>query len=242
MPQTPQTQLWPPTALAHINMKILPPNKLQDIARNGHLAMCRLVAESDFQKRLFNKGDTLFKQGEAFSKFYWVSTGIVTLSHTAMNGRVMSLGLIHANDRMFGEMEAFSGIASPFDVIAITGIDAVEISMNEMADILLANPAISIWLNTMLSSSYLAYSKIAANRTLFPLSYNIAMDIYLRYTGGTNFSFDQQYKEAERFGCSERVYLREIKKLLEMGAITRERGKVISVNAEIILRHIRSFE
>ncbi len=215
--------------------------KLELIVENGLNEMQHYINSAMYKKVDFQKGDILLRQGEQIKHLFWVESGSFTISHTAANGRKLNLGLIRSDQKIFGEVEMFSKAACQFDLTAFSESSVYIVPVDDMIDILINNPFISIWISHSISLNYVCRTEFTANRILYPLSYNIAMDIFINYITGKSKGFDLQYKEAERFGCSERVYIREVKKLEASGIIQRENGKIVEFDKDKIIEYLHLF-
>ncbi|WP_229655798.1 Crp/Fnr family transcriptional regulator [[Pantoea] beijingensis] len=162
-----------------------------------------------------NPGEYLLRQGEEISALYWITLGEYSLHHHAENGKVFSLGQRFVSDTLIGEIEYLTNTPSQFSVVAHDAITVDVIPPALMQTILSSHAEVGIWLSQRLSQNYQGGMAKTMERFLQPLHFTILADIYQRYLQGKPLvDFTQVYREAERFGCSERAYRRVITQLL----------------------------
>ncbi|QKJ87701.1 Crp/Fnr family transcriptional regulator [Paramixta manurensis] len=147
---------------------------------------------------------------------YWITLGEYTMHYHAENGKVFSLGQRFVSDTLIGEIEYLTNTPSQFSVVAHDGMTVNIIPRAMMDEILASHAEVGIWLSQLLSISYQRGMSKTMERFLQPLLFTILADIYERYLQGKPLvDFSQVYREAERFGCSERAYRRVINQLIE---------------------------
>lgn len=195
---------------------------LSELARQGYDLFCQALEKQNLKTKQFQPGDYLLKQGQAIDKLYWMEMGQYTVGYTATNGRSFSLGLFSADNRLFGEIELLTDTHSQFDVRTNDIIDVKVVPVAFINQVMQGDPKVAIWLSQSLSEKYQDAMTTAMNRILHPLVYNIALDIQQRYLGSKPaVNFLLVYKEADRFGCSERVYRRVVNQLVDMDLIEK---------------------
>ncbi|MCG9752229.1 Crp/Fnr family transcriptional regulator [Vibrio brasiliensis] len=178
--------------------------------------------------RTFQTDEYLLRQGQAINELYWVDIGQFSIVFTAKNARRYSFGLNFVDNHLFGEDEFLTSSPCQFDVQASEMIEARVIPIAVMLEVLQQDARIVIWLSRSMLQRYQDGMANTMNRLLHPLMYNVANDIYQRHIGtkpAVNFS--QIYKEAERFGSSERVYSRVVTQLIEMQLIVKSGNQLV---------------
>lgn len=64
--------------------------------------------------------------------------------------------------------------------------------------------------------------EIFLHRMLYPIVHNVAYDLYRQHQNKQPMDgFHKKYREAERFGTTDRVYRRAVKALTDAGLVTR---------------------
>jgi len=150
------------------------------------------------------------------------------MHYHADNGKVFSLGQRFVSDTIIGETEFLTQTPSQFSVIANDVMTVQVIPLVMMEKILLTHAEVGIWLSQLLSISYQRGMAKTMERFLQPLVFNIMADIYERYQQDKPLvDFSQVYREAERFGCSERNYRRAINQLIDKQYIRKQASEYV---------------
>ncbi|QYK15012.1 Crp/Fnr family transcriptional regulator [Shewanella rhizosphaerae] len=214
---------------------------ISDLASQGYELFCQLLKKRELKTKRFQPGDYLLKQGQEITELYWVSLGQYSIKHTVKNGRTLSLGLFFADNRLFGEVELLTATKCQFDVCASEMIEAKVIPTSLILELIQKEPKLAIWLSQSLSEKYQDTMAVVLNRILYPLGYNIALDIEQRYLDAKpKVNFAQVYKEAERFGCSERTYSRVVLQLVELGLVEKVNNQIKVKNIEKLSAFIKT--
>lgn len=80
----------------------------------------------------------------------------------------------------------------------------------------------ALFFATAIAIDYQDTVDIFTCRMLYPISYNIALDLYHSHCHHNPVSgFRKGYQEAERFGTTDRVYRRAVKELMDKGLVER---------------------
>lgn len=150
------------------------------------------------------------------------------MHYHADNGKVFSLGQRFVSDTIIGEIEFLTQTPSQFSVIANDVMTVQVVPLAMMEKILLTHAEVGIWLSQLLSISYQHGMAKTMERFLQPLVFNIMTDIYERYQQHKPLvDFSQVYREAERFGCSERNYRRVINQLIDEQYIRKQASEYV---------------
>ncbi|WP_445947299.1 Crp/Fnr family transcriptional regulator [Shewanella sp.] len=166
--------------------------------------------------------DILITQGQAIKELYWVESGVFSVSFNAENGRRFNFGRLKAHNRLLGEIEWLTGCKSQFEVCAEESMDTVIIPLNVIEALITEHACIGLWLSQNLSNMYSNSIDFTLEQLLYPLSYNLAIDLKYQQQGlRPTLTFQQFYREAERFGCSERVFRRVVAQLQTLGLIAK---------------------
>lgn len=185
------------------------------------------------KKKDFGPGETILRQGEEIKALYWIMLGEYTMHYHADNGKVFSLGQRFVSDTIIGEIEFLTQTPSQFAVIANDVMTVQIIPLAMMEKILLTHAEVGIWLSHLLSISYQRGMSKTMERFLQPLVFNIMADIYERYQQNKSLvDFSQVYREAERFGCSERNYRRAIGQLIDEQYIRKQASEYVICDVE----------
>lgn len=155
------------------------------------------------------------------------------MHYHADNGKVFSLGQRFVSDTIIGEIEYLTQTPSQFSVVANDVMTVKVIPLAMMERILLTHAEVGIWLSQLLSISYQRGMAKTMERFLQPLVFNIMVDIYERYQQNKPLvDFSQVYREAERFGCSERNYRRVISQLIDEQYIRKQLSEYVICDVE----------
>lgn len=160
---------------------------------------------------------------------YWITLGEYTMHYNAENGKTFSLGQRFVSDTIIGEIEYLTQTPSQFSVVAHEAMAVKVIPLAMMDSILTSHVEVGVWLSQLLSLSYQRGMAKTMERFLQPLVFNIVADLYERHQQQKPLvDFSQVYREAERFGCSERTYRRVINQLMEENYIQKTRMSMLS--------------
>lgn len=201
---------------------------LQQYALRGYQILREAVLSAPLKKKYFGPGEAILQQGEEIKVLYWIMLGEYTMHYNADNGKVFSLGQRFVSDTIIGEIEFLTQTPSQFSVVANDVMTVQVIPLAMMEKILLTHAEVGIWLSQLLSISYQHGMAKTMERFLQPLIFNIMSDIYERYQQDKPLvDFSQVYREAERFGCSERNYRRAINQLIDKQYIRKQANEYV---------------
>ncbi len=196
---------------------------IQHIAEHGYQTLCRLIDSMSLKQKTFEPCEYILQQGEPITCLYWITLGEYTMHYSAENGKTFSLGQRFVSNCIIGELEYLTHTPSQFSVVANERMDVKVIPLMVMNQILSTHAEVGVWLSQLLSKSYQTGMARTMERFLQPLVFNIAADIYQRYQQNQPLvDFGQVFREAERFGCSERAYRRAITQLIEEDYIHKQ--------------------
>lgn len=194
------------------------------LLEDGLNSIRSLIKNSNYREIQIDQDGYIVKQNEFLDCVYWADFAHYSIQHTSENGKVLSLGEYRSKNRFFGEFEFFSDRPCQFDVIASEDITLVVIPNEQLTKIITADSIIAFWMSCNMSSVYQTSMDIAIERALYPLKYNILKDMLRRHTArASSTNHMLMYKEAQRFGCTERAYNRVIHELIEEGLIKKEK-------------------
>ena len=197
-------------------------NTVNSLALQGFEIFRHEIERQHLKSKTFQPHDYLLHQGQEILELFWVDSGQFTIGYTANNGRNYSLGRNLVDKHLFGEVEYLTSSPCQFNLQASEIGTAKVLPIKVMTAILQLDSKVGIWMSQALSSRYQTGMTMTMNRFLHPLIYNIAWDIQQRCIGARPaVNFSHVYKEAERFGCSERVYSRVVNQLLDMDLIKK---------------------
>ncbi|WP_318419961.1 Crp/Fnr family transcriptional regulator [Photobacterium leiognathi] len=184
-------------------------------------------------RRIFDENEKLLTQGEIVENLYLVDSGRVSMGITARNGKTFLLGTLECEQQIFGEMEFFTGYRCQMNIIAVEPIEVAIIDTQKLQRYLLEQPRLSLYFASAIAIDYQDTVEILSRRLLYPITYNVAYDIYHQYLNDLPVDgFQKNYLEAERFATSDRVYRRAIKELESKGLIAKEKNVLRILNLE----------
>ncbi|WP_305372594.1 Crp/Fnr family transcriptional regulator [Photobacterium leiognathi] len=184
-------------------------------------------------RRIFDENEKLLTQGEIVENLYLVDSGRVSMGITARNGKTFLLGTLECEQQIFGEMEFFTGYRCQMNIIAVEPIEVAIIDTQKLQKYLLEQPRLSLYFASAIAIDYQDTVEILSRRLLYPITYNVAYDIYHQYLNDLPVDgFQKNYLEAERFATSDRVYRRAIKELESKGLIAKEKNGIRILNLE----------
>lgn len=184
-------------------------------------------------RRIFDENEKLLTQGEIVENLYLVDSGRVSMGITARNGKTFLLGTLECEQQIFGEMEFFTGYRCQMNIIAVEPIEVAIIDTQKLQRCLLEQPRLSLYFASAIAIDYQDTIEILSRRLLYPITYNVAYDIYHQYLNDLPVDgFQKNYLEAERFATSDRVYRRAIKELESKKLIAKEKNRIHILNLE----------
>ncbi|MDF2154664.1 Crp/Fnr family transcriptional regulator [Vibrio sp. CAU 1672] len=175
-------------------------------------------------RRIFDENEKLLTQGEYVENLYLVDSGRISMGMTARNGRTFLLGTLECEQQVFGEMEFFTGYRCQMDIIPLEPVEVAIIDAQRLQQCLLEQPRLSLYFASAIAIDYQDTLEILSRRMLYPITYNVAYDIYHQYLNDLPVDgFQKNYLEAERFATTDRVYRRAVKELKSKGLIAKEK-------------------
>lgn len=205
-----------------MQLKPLLKGRFQPHWQAGHDLIEQVVSSCITERRLIPEGEPLMRQGEPLRDLVLVKSGRIAMGHTAMNGRRFQLGTLECDHQLFGEMEFFTGYRCQLDIIAEEPLAVARIDGEQLEQALVAHPKVALFFATAIAIDYQDTVDIFTCRMLYPISYNIALDLYHSHCHHNPVSgFRKGYQEAERFGTTDRVYRRAVKELMDKGLVER---------------------
>jgi CRP/FNR family transcriptional regulator len=130
------------------------PNKSQIIQRsilfNGlqDSMLERIVALA--QEKVFNKGDSIFFEGDDATGFYMVAEGSVKIFKMSPDGREQILHIFGPGEP-FGEVPVFHGQPFPANAVAMVRADLFFFPRKDFVDLVTGTPALALSMLAMLS-------------------------------------------------------------------------------------------
>ena len=149
-------------------------------------------------RRIFDENEKLLTQGEIVENLYLVDSGRVSMGVTARNGKTFLLGTLECEQQIFGEMEFFTGYRCQMNIIAVEPIEVAIIDTQKLQRYLLEQPRLSLYFASAIAIDYQDTIEILSRRLLYPITYNVAYDIYHQYLNNLPVDgFQKNYLEAE---------------------------------------------
>lgn len=187
----------------------------------------RVLLSCVSEQRRFAPGEALMQQGQKLNQLVLVPSGKIAMSYSARNGRNFQLGTLKCDSQLFGEMEFFTQNPCQLDILAQTTLTCGIIPADKLQQALSEHPRLALFFASAIAIDYQDTVDIFTRRMLYPISYNIAYDLYHQQLDDLPVSgFNKGYLEAERFGTTARVYRRAIQSLEDAGLVRRSKGKL----------------
>jgi CRP/FNR family transcriptional regulator, dissimilatory nitrate respiration regulator len=101
-------------------------------------------------EKQFNKGETIFSEGDPGNGFYVVMTGTVKIYKSSIDGKEKILHIFGSREP-FGEVPVFSGKPFPANAQAIIKSRLLFFPRNEFVRLISANPTLSLSMLSVLS-------------------------------------------------------------------------------------------
>ncbi|WP_162063961.1 Crp/Fnr family transcriptional regulator [Vibrio taketomensis] len=198
------------------------------IAERGQNRLLEHISQSNPKEKFFAKGEYILRQDQTVDFIYLVDMNLCTIESASNNGRVFSFGLFFCINQIFGEMEAFTGKSCQFSVKAYEDLTAKAIPISVFEKLVIEHNDIAIFLAKNLANNYQNATRNLIFQLLNPIQARIVYDIEQRELNlKPNRSFSIAVNESERFGCSDRVYRRAVKELLDAEVIKKLDGKLV---------------
>lgn len=194
-------------------------SKVMDLKSSAFAAINYILENGAYAHTTIDKGQYLLRQNQDVECVYWARSINCTISCTSESGKTFSLGDFYMEGRFFGEIELLSERVCQFDVVATEPAELIVFTKSEFFALIEKKPQLGLWIARRVSGLYHDAMGAAIDRTLYPLKFNIIKDI-LRQSAGSSRTY--VYKEAQRFGCTERAYTRVVNELINDGLITRD--------------------
>ncbi|HHC6498949.1 TPA: Crp/Fnr family transcriptional regulator [Vibrio parahaemolyticus] len=184
----------------------------------------KTIRDCIYTRRIFDENEQLLTQGEHVENLYLVDSGRISMGVTARNGKTFLLGTLECEQQVFGEMEFFTGYRCQMDIVPVEPVEVAIIDAQKLQKCLLEQPRLSLYFASAIAIDYQDTVEILSRRLLYPITYNVAYDIYHQYLNDLPVDgFQKNYLEAERFATSDRVYRRAVKELENKGFIAKEK-------------------
>lgn len=100
--------------------------------------------------KTFNRGETIFSEGDEGVGFYVSETGKIKISKLSFDGKEQILHIFGAGEP-FGEVPVFTGKPYPANAMAIKKATVVFFPAKEFRDVLMADPSIALNMLAVLS-------------------------------------------------------------------------------------------
>ncbi|WP_114767049.1 Crp/Fnr family transcriptional regulator [Vibrio rhodolitus] len=199
----------------------------ESIAERGQALLLDLINQSNPKEKAFAKGEYILRQDQVVDTIYLVDMNMCTIESSCNNGRVFSFGLFFCINQIFGEMEAFTGKPCQFSIKAYDDLVAKAIPISLFEKIVIEHSEVAVFLAKNLAINYQNATRNLIFQLLNPITARIAYDIEQRVQNlKPNRSFTVALNESDRFGCSDRVYRRAVKELLDNGVVRKIDGKL----------------
>ncbi len=214
-----------------MQLKPLSKGRFQSLWEQEHDEIEQIMLECISETKIVPEHHKLMQQGQKVDELILVKQGRIAMGYTARNGRCFQLGTMMCDSQVFGEMEFFSDYQCQLDIIAEEAVEVEVICGNKLQQALTKKPMFALFFASAIAVDYQDTVDILTRRMLYPIAYNIAYDLYHQYLNDLPVDgFTKCYLEAERFATTDRVYRRAVKKLEELGLISKdkEEGIVIS--------------
>ena len=140
-------------------------------------------------RRIFDENEKLLTQGEHVDNLYLVDSGRISMGVTARNGKTFLLGTLECEQQLFGEMEFFTGYRCQMDIVPVEPVEVAIIDSQKLQRCLLEHPRLSLYFASAIAIDYQDTVEILSRRLLYPITFNVAYDIYHQYLNGGTAEF-----------------------------------------------------
>lgn len=213
---------------------------LDEIVKAGEIEFLEFISHSSLPDKKYSAGDYIITQGQTLTEIAFVELGVCHVDYAAANGNAFSFGCFFCSNRIFGDVELFSGEPCQFSVRAYEDLSVKWVPLADVIQFMKTNPHVHFWLSRSLAAKYHNATRNTINQIINTIVYNVAWDAEQRLLNSRpNLTFTEAYKEAERFGCSSRVYRRAVKELLSYGFIRKDENKLVVSNFKELQSYLK---
>ncbi|CSQ83164.1 Crp/Fnr family transcriptional regulator [Shigella sonnei] len=222
-----------------MQLKPLTKGRFHNIWQQNDAFIEKTFRELLSETQLIHEGDYLFRQGQVVDRLIMVETGRISLSYSAENGRCFQFGTMDCDEQLFGEMEFFTGYLCQLDIVAEEPLIVGVCSSERLEAALDQHPKLALFFASAIAVDYQDTLEIFLHRMLYPIAHNIAYDLYRQHQNKQPMDgFSKNYKEAERFGTTDRVYRRAVKTLVDAGLVIRTKQGLEIKNLDELRRFL----
>ncbi len=222
-----------------MQLKALEHGRFNSYWQENYLLIKKIVESCCIEHKLVNENYVLCHQNSIITNLILVDKGKISIRYTAENGRRFHLGTMTCDEQLFGEMEFFTNYICQFDIIAEEALTISIINANKLHQSLLDYPQLALFFASAIAIDYQNTLEILFKRMLYPISYNIAYDLYQQHLNQQPVNhFNKYYLEAERFATTDRVYRRAVKELIELGIVVKQEGELKIKNIDLLKQYI----
>jgi CRP-like cAMP-binding protein len=198
------------------------------------------VAERCFFRE-FEKGQTLFREGDEAVAFYVIAAGQVKVFKESVDGRELIIKIMRPGD-LVGEAAALAGLPYPATAQALDDAAAVEIPHREFAALIKDEPGLALNIIAALSSRLNQISAVLEKLTLKDVPARLASYLLERVTADAE---GEEYVEldvtktslAAALGTVPETLSRALRRFVDAGLVASE-GRRIYILDENSLRLI----
>lgn len=176
----------------------------------------------------YNKGETIFSQGDTAKGFFLISSGSVRIFQLSQGGKEHQLHIFNEGET-FGEAAAFSVGIFPACSEAILNSELIFIPLKEFKELISKNPSISLKVIASLSSLLHSLVDKMESITLKDTTARL-VDHILKLSKGS-LKVELKGKKGDlalALGMKQETLSRSLQKLKSMGLISVS-GKIISI-------------
>ena len=186
----------------------------------------------------FARGDALVDQGDMGDSWFILTKGVARVSVIAINGREITLDFLEAG-AVVGEIAAIDGAERTASVIAIEHVEALRLDRAALRSAIAARPELG-WrlLGQMARRLRQANATIEGDRAFASGPRLARCLVRLMATGpqGTHLRHDLNQTDLAQFaGMSREQTNRQLSAWADAGIIGREHGRVLIIEADVLL-------
>ncbi|PSW20160.1 Crp/Fnr family transcriptional regulator [Photobacterium sanctipauli] len=182
----------------------------------------------------FNKGQTIFTQGQTVTAIYFILDGTISLNRQTVHGRRYQLGTFKHNG-FLGLMELFSERDCFYSVKAEVDCEVYAVDGKRFCQLIYQTPKLAEFIFKHISTKwYLSVERMTRN-ILHSIKYCIIDDLLtFNHEQPDDTYVINKSLECERLGTTLRVYNRILKQLQDAGAIVVHRRSIEIVDRQVL--------
>lgn len=190
----------------------------------------------------YQRGETIYKEGEPDNKVYWVHSGGIAQSQRISNGQNLTYQILLKND-IFSTYQLSSRVINqPCTAKALVNSTLKELLRDTFKEYLLANPELSLEVIDKISDELQARDEtlerqisMTAKERIYSILEHLA-PLGRRCGDGISITFITRKELAEMAGMTEETATRSLSKLEGEGKLQKSRGEIVLYSSSLGLK------